>query len=288
MIDTEAMAEATRPQPKRIEKLKTLRFSETWPWLLIMSISIFCILAEAMGLFHQGLGVYLYLITCAVVGIFGFIGFIGHVSGEVRTLEDTLKSSNLVAATEGFYAEMEEKRPDYENHWQIVSRMARMTGEAMGVKEDRLETLTRAAHVMDIGMLDIMDEIGREPADGNIKNIIKKHPLYSEEILASIYPDWSILPMVRYHHERFDGTGYPDGLKGNEIPLGARILTVSDAFAAMLSDRPYTKKRTISETVDELNRNSGSQFDPEVVNVVTSLVDLEKDGIDNVDKVLEV
>ena len=77
---------------------------------------------------------------------------------------------------------------------------------------------------------------------------------------------------VRYHHERPDGTGYPDGLRGHEIPVGARILNVADAFDAMISDRPYRKGKTVPQALEELRNGSGSEFDPVVVEYLTRLL----------------
>lgn len=94
---------------------------------------------------------------------------------------------------------------------------------------------------------------------------MQTHPLIGVNILAPIEFPWDILPIVRHHHERFDGLGYPAGLKGGRIPLGARILAVADAFEAMISARPYRKARPPEDALEELQRNAGTQFDPSMV-----------------------
>ena len=94
---------------------------------------------------------------------------------------------------------------------------------------------------------------------------MEQHAVAGAELLSTIDFPWDILPMVRSHHERWDGSGYPDGLAGEEIPLGARIIAVCDAFDAMVTSRPYARAKATDEAIDELERAAGSQFDPEVV-----------------------
>jgi HD-GYP domain-containing protein (c-di-GMP phosphodiesterase class II) len=95
--------------------------------------------------------------------------------------------------------------------------------------------------------------------------MIKQHPVKGELILKSVKRLRSILTVVRHHHERVDGKGYPDRLKGDEIPLPARIVAVADAFDAMISDRPYRKGLSVEEAIRRLEDGKGSQFDPLVV-----------------------
>ena len=100
---------------------------------------------------------------------------------------------------------------------------------------------------------------------------MKSHVYWGAKILEPL-KEMSIEGMVRYHHEYFGGKGYPDGLKGEEIPLGARIIAVVDAFDAIINDRPYRKARSVDEAVAELRRCQGTQFDPLVVDVLVELV----------------
>jgi HD-GYP domain-containing protein (c-di-GMP phosphodiesterase class II) len=101
---------------------------------------------------------------------------------------------------------------------------------------------------------------------------MKQHPEIGHRILQGAV-DSQILAIVRHHHERFDGTGYPDGLKGDEIPIGARCLLVADAFDAMTSHRIYRKALPMERVIDELRRHSGTQFDPEIVKVFLSILE---------------
>jgi HD-GYP domain-containing protein (c-di-GMP phosphodiesterase class II) len=106
--------------------------------------------------------------------------------------------------------------------------------------------------------------------------IMKKHTIIGAEIVSRMKGLLEIVPLVRHHHERWDGKGYPDGLQGEEIPLGARVLTLADSLDAMLSDRPYRSTNAFEDVLAEVARCSGTQFDPDVVAAFISLTK-EKD-----------
>ena len=101
---------------------------------------------------------------------------------------------------------------------------------------------------------------------------MKRHPVYTVEILSMVSELKDIAPIAGGHHERYDGRGYPDGIMGDNIPLGARIMAISEAFDAMTSLRPYQKTRTSSEAKEILLKNAGSQFDPELVEVAVKVL----------------
>ena len=107
--------------------------------------------------------------------------------------------------------------------------------------------------------------------------ILKNHPKGGVDIIKPIKELKDIEPIILHHHERYDGTGYPDGLKGQEIPYIARILTIVDSFDAMTSDRPYKKKRTYLQAIREIERCSGTQFDPYIAKVFIRII---KENID--------
>ena len=106
---------------------------------------------------------------------------------------------------------------------------------------------------------------------------MKQHPTIAAEIIKHIKGLEEVAKIVRHHHERWDGKGYPDGLSGEEIPLGARILCIADAFEAMTSNRPYRKAMSISEAVSELINNAGEQFDPNLVQIFLEI--LKEEGV---------
>ena len=106
--------------------------------------------------------------------------------------------------------------------------------------------------------------------------IVQRHPVISAEILERFEHLRELAHIVRYHHERWDGKGYPEGLSGEEIPIESRILAVADAFDAMTSDRPYRKALKLEKAIEEIRKNKGKQFDPDIVEVFIDVI-LRKD-----------
>lgn len=146
---------------------------------------------------------------------------------------------------------------------------------SLGLSKEQARLVRWAALVHDIGKIFIPQSILRKPGKltGEEYELVKLHTLKGEELLASIKDLEPVARIVRHHHERFDGTGYPDGLRGEEIPIESRILAVVDAFEAMTSDRPYRKALSIDEALEELKRFSGTQFDPQVVQAMITLIE---------------
>jgi HD-GYP domain-containing protein (c-di-GMP phosphodiesterase class II) len=121
--------------------------------------------------------------------------------------------------------------------------------------------------VHDIGKVGILDSIigKRSRLSDDEYAYVKRHPIIGAEILQQMEELKCIVPDVRHHHERWDGLGYPDGLRGEQIPIGARIICLADAIDAMLSDRPYRRTLSFTEALGEIERYSGTQFDPKIV-----------------------
>ncbi|MBI5469545.1 MAG: GAF domain-containing protein [Deltaproteobacteria bacterium] len=159
------------------------------------------------------------------------------------------------------------KSPWTSGHSERVTEIAIGIGAEMGLGEDELKDLELAGLLHDIGKLGTYEYILDKPGRLNEEEqkIIRLHPAKGAEILAPIKELKKIAPVIRHHHENYDGTGYPDGLKGEMIPFASRILTVADTVDAMGADRPYRKGRTTDEIVAELKRCSGTQFDPVIV-----------------------
>ena len=148
-----------------------------------------------------------------------------------------------------------------------VSHYALMIGRAMGLDQDELVALELGALLHDIGKMGVPDHILSKPSgltDDEFE-VMKKHPELSAEILSKLKVFKGVVPIVRHHQEKYDGTGYPDGLKGTEIPFLSRIVYVADAFDAMTADRPYRKAFTENIAFQELEKNAGRQFDPQIV-----------------------
>ncbi|WP_375750392.1 HD domain-containing phosphohydrolase [Vibrio sp. HN007] len=164
--------------------------------------------------------------------------------------------------------EMIEGRDSYTaGHTKRVAEYSTLIAREMGLTEDEIERLQRAAMVHDIGKISTPDAILLKPGDlSDLEyNIIKQHVIYGYELLKKVDLFQDIAAIVKCHHERHDGKGYPSALKGREIPLLAQILSVADSFDAMTTDRIYKTKKTVAETLNELDNLSGSQFNPEII-----------------------
>ncbi len=165
-------------------------------------------------------------------------------------------------------AETIEKRDPYTGgHTKRVMNYSLAIGRMMGLSKTELENLKLSAILHDIGKIGVRDSVllkeGRlEPVELEAMNM---HPKYGSEILNHVKQLKEVIPGMRGHHEKYDGSGYPDGLKNNEIPLTARIIAVADTFDAMTTDRPYRKALSAEAAFEELRRYAGKQFDPLIV-----------------------
>jgi len=164
--------------------------------------------------------------------------------------------------------------PYTKGHSDRVTKYAVQTARAMKSSEREIETIEFAGRLHDIGKIGIDRSILRKRSKLNDRewSEMQKHPVMGSEIAGKLKFMKEAEDYVNYHHERYDGKGYPKGLKGEEIPVGARILGVVDAFDAMTSDRPYRPALAIEEAVRELERGAGQQFDPIVVDVFVKLI----------------
>jgi HD-GYP domain-containing protein (c-di-GMP phosphodiesterase class II) len=162
---------------------------------------------------------------------------------------------------------MAERQPELPEHLHEVAVMARSVGRRMGLEGEDLEIMVRAAELHDVGKVAVPDAILQKPAalDPSERAIIERHCEVGERILAVAPAMGPVARLVRASHERYDGCGYPDRRTGEEIPLGARIIAVCDAFHAMTSQRPYSHSIHAADAIAELRRDAGTQFDRDVV-----------------------
>lgn len=152
-------------------------------------------------------------------------------------------------------------------HIDRVESIAVALAHDLGLTPGEIQTVKYAAQLHDIGKLATPTEILQQPGPLSEQQwqIVRRHPVVGSRILEQVSFLREAAPLVRHHHEWFNGAGYPDGLCGRDIPVGARIIAVADAFDAMTSDRPYRSALTVDEAVAELTTHAGTQFDPEVV-----------------------
>jgi HD-GYP domain-containing protein (c-di-GMP phosphodiesterase class II) len=161
-----------------------------------------------------------------------------------------------------------------------VAEWAEEAGRKLGLSENEIKDLHWAALLHNLGKVSVPDTILQKPGTLNDEEwgIIHRAPLKGEEMIQPLTRFHDVGQIIRHSHERFDGSGYPDQYKGEEIPLAARILSVADAFTSMLDDRPYRKARNPQEAMTELEQGSGKQFDPQVVSVFVDTVRNNKGG----------
>jgi len=165
--------------------------------------------------------------------------------------------------------------PYTRGHSERVTEYSVAMAESFGLEREEIESIRYAALLHDIGKINIPDHILNKPGKLTDEEfaLMKKHPVFGAQIMKPVKAFQKILPYMFHHHERFGARGYPDGIKGETIPLPARIIAVADSFDAMTSDRPYRKALTLEAAVKELVDNSGSQFDPDVVKVFVKLIE---------------
>jgi len=164
---------------------------------------------------------------------------------------------------------LEARDPYTHGHSDRVARLSALTARRLGLKEEEINDAYWAGIFHDIGKLVVPEGILKKPSELSSEEweVIREHPVSGERFVRNFTELNHLAPFIRHHHERFDGTGYPDGLNGEKIPMISRILAVADAFDAMVSDRIYRPALGFERAVKELQRGAGLQFDPKVVEV---------------------
>jgi HD-GYP domain-containing protein (c-di-GMP phosphodiesterase class II) len=179
---------------------------------------------------------------------------------------------------------MQAKQPSLDSHSTGVAQLAVAVGRRLGMDGEQLDELARAAELHDIGKVGIPDAILEKPGalDHGEWEFIHQHTILGERILSAAPALRPVARVVRASHERWDGRGYPDGLRGEEIPLAARIVNLCDAYEAITSDRCYRKGRTPEFARAELIKEAGHQFDPAVVEAFLEELDQPQASFDEV------
>lgn len=162
---------------------------------------------------------------------------------------------------------LDKRVPSLVSHMTKYASIVTEIAKELHLSESQIRSLQHASLLHDAGKIDIPLEIltKRDKLTSEEYGIIKRHPVKSAEIIKPLQILKPVIPIILCHHEKYDGSGYPAGLKADQIPIEARIMAVADAFEAMLAGRPYKSTITIKQAIDEIKRNAGSQFDPKVV-----------------------
>ena len=188
----------------------------------------------------------------------------------LKALYNTLDSAEQVIFS--LAAAVEAKDAFTERHTQRVGESARYLGRRVGLPEYALDALYRGGIIHDIGKIGVPDAILLKPGPLNEVETarMREHVAIGEAIVRPLQSAASLLPIIRHHHERYDGRGYPDGLRGRQIPRLARIVSLCDAFDALVNDRPYRARLSTEEAVAVLRAGAGTQWDPEMVDILTN------------------
>jgi putative nucleotidyltransferase with HDIG domain len=207
------------------------------------------------------------------------IRLLGTIANHLTTAIGTVEAfghlhDSYLATVRSLAAAVDAKDPYTRGHSDRVAHFATLTAVEMGLAHEQHLALEMAAYLHDIGKIGIPEDILLKPGRLSDEEMttMRQHPLIGANILEPVSFPWPITPLVRHHHERWDGSGYPSGLQATRIPILARVLAVADAYEAMIADRPYRKGRTMEEGLAELEACAGSQFDPDVVAAFTAAV----------------
>ncbi|RJQ32975.1 MAG: HD-GYP domain-containing protein [Actinobacteria bacterium] len=203
-----------------------------------------------------------------------------HKKTQLKTLANKYKlnvadlEESYLDTMKGLSAAVDAKDKYTSGHTLRVAYYSKKIGKALGMSDHIATNLEKAALFHDLGKIGISESILNKPGKLTVEEYeeIKKHSRIGEQIIGSIHFLGAILDVVRHHHEHYDGSGYPDGLVGKEIPIESRIIGVADAFDAMTTDRPHRQAMPVRKAISELKRNRYSQFDPVVVDVFVELI----------------
>jgi HD-GYP domain-containing protein (c-di-GMP phosphodiesterase class II) len=208
----------------------------------------------------------------------------------LRHLSLALENKSMVANREKFYLELVQTLADIldsrdassQGQTKRARRLARAIGQELEMPEEFIYYLEFAALMHDIGKIAIDEALLRKPGKLTEQEmeIVKKHPELGYKILAPVSMLAPVAPMVLYHQEWFNGKGYPEGLSGEEIPLGARIVAILDAWCAMTSARPWRPAMSKEEAIKEIVKGAGSQFDPRVVEAFLAVLDRQSVAVE--------
>ena len=211
----------------------------------------------------------------SVIGYQGIIRDISELVSNRKQLEKTLKELRkaLGGTIEAMALTVETRDPYTAGHQRRVSNLARAIATEMGVSEDQIQGIRLAGVIHDVGKISVPGEILSKPGNigANEFGIIKEHPRVGYNILKTVDFPWPIAQIVLQHHERMDGSGYPDGISGDNILIEARILAVADVVEAMASHRPYRAALGIDLALNEISKNRGSSYDSKVVDACLRL-----------------
>jgi len=229
---------------------------------------------------HVGVGIHTHRL----------LGQIEQRAEENKRLYDELRTiyRDTVRA---FAAAIDIKDKYTQGHSERVGKYSEIIARELGWPEEEVEGIAIAGYLHDIGKLIVERDIINAPykIDAKASSELNRHPSAGFEILSPIHHPYADIPlMAKYHHERIDGRGYPDGLSGDQIPFGAKIVALADSFDAMTTDRPYKTRRSFEDVIEDFRRNTGKQFDCMVVLALCRTLLKEISGESNERRILKI
>lgn len=246
------------------------------PFLNIWYSTFKGVLGSAIGVGTIGIIIALAFIG---YGYWAVLLFFGPLLLARYTFKLYMETRNLYLSTiQAFNSAMEAKDPYTSGHASRVEEYAVKLAEAYGLSYDKVQDVKNAAILHDIGKIGINDNILHKAArlTQNEYEEIMRHPSIGAEIIGKVDFLKKISGIIRYHHERYDGKGYPDGLSGNAVPVEAYILSIADSYDAMTSDRPYRDALTKEEALQEIINNAGTQFHPALAEKFADILSKEE------------
>jgi diguanylate cyclase (GGDEF)-like protein/putative nucleotidyltransferase with HDIG domain len=235
------------------------------PFYLVSAVVI--VAADFIGS-HFGWMTSLLLIPLVYIGYRAYKAQLKILRDRERYILET--EALHLRTIEGLAMAVEAKDQNTHRHLMRVRVYVAELGKVMGLQKPEMQALATASFLHDIGKLAIPEHIINKPGKLSYEEFekMKIHPVVGANILERVHFPYPVVPIVRSHHEAWDGSGYPDGLKGEDIPIGARILTAVDCFDALASERPYRRAMPLDEAMAFVKSKAGTQFDPEVVRLL--------------------
>ncbi|HEY7545372.1 MAG TPA: HD domain-containing phosphohydrolase, partial [Blastocatellia bacterium] len=239
-----------------------------------MAAGIICKAIAAFGFYAVAISLPVILLT-----YLAYKTYLGKVEATNRHIEELARLH--LATIEALTIAIDARDPLNRGHVQRVRKLAEGLARALDYAEDQMEGLKAAALLHDIGKLAVPEYILSKPGKLTPAEYSKVmiHPVVGANILGNIEFPYQVVPIIRHHHERFDGTGYPDGLKGEEIPLGARIIAIVDCYEALTTNRPYRQRYLREQAIELMRREAGYMFDPEVLETFLEIIDSLEDRV---------
>lgn len=190
--------------------------------------------------------------------------------GEVGRTDEAMVEMMLVLVRA-----LEERDGYTRGHSERVAKLSAAIGRELKFSKSKLEILYRGALLHDIGKIGIKDELLYKPGSFTPEERARmnQHPEKGHLIVLNCHLLWNLIPMIRNHHENYDGSGYPDGLKGDSIPIESRIVSLADYFDALATARPYKPALSKEDSINHVKKMSGTKFDPKVVNAFTKVAE---------------